>query len=402
MKSISLKDRLGLISSLLADQVIMFLIPIIVFNQTNSFFYSGVAYAIEWIPRVIIIPFSGYFIDKFGEGVVLKISRGVRSVTIAIISSSLYVEYSLSPLILGLLGSLISISNGQSILSFETYSSKTLDGNELSEEHARIFRLDQISLFISPLLSFALMELASFSFFDVSMFAIVLLGLSFLCMERLDFKNDNEKNKKVSHFFKESISEILSNKVLMLFCLVSMSNNFISGVVEASAPGLIVENYKLGEGFFSMVMVIPSLFGIAFLSIIPVMNKSIGRIGAYSFASFMMVVFSLTTFLSSGFHWYIMSYSMSIGFVLIVGNYIRSRRGEIIAKKNMGGTIAVMSSINAISLPLSGFAVSYFSELSTNFIWLIIPPSIVLIVCIPLVGRFHKDDLNRRALADSL
>ena len=51
----------------LADQIMLFAVPVIVYSQTKSVALSGLAFFIEWLPRVISLPLAGSLSDRLGS-----------------------------------------------------------------------------------------------------------------------------------------------------------------------------------------------------------------------------------------------------------------------------------------------------------------------------------------------
>ena len=51
--------------SLLCEQIILYLVPLIIYIKTRDVTLSGIAFFIEWTPRVILLPFLGFLIDRF-------------------------------------------------------------------------------------------------------------------------------------------------------------------------------------------------------------------------------------------------------------------------------------------------------------------------------------------------
>src|SRR5262245_25941089 len=50
--------------TLFADQLIMAAVPLLIYGQTGSIAWSGLAYAVEWLPRVVTMPFMGSLVDS--------------------------------------------------------------------------------------------------------------------------------------------------------------------------------------------------------------------------------------------------------------------------------------------------------------------------------------------------
>lgn len=63
------KDYLAFFISLfvsrLADQILLFIVPLIVFQTTNSVSWAGLAFFVESLPRYLAFPVCGALCDKY-------------------------------------------------------------------------------------------------------------------------------------------------------------------------------------------------------------------------------------------------------------------------------------------------------------------------------------------------
>lgn len=77
------KDYLAFFISLflsrLADQILLFIVPLIVFQTTNSVSWAGLAFFVESLPRYLSFPVCGALCDKYPAVRVLHISQVYRA-----------------------------------------------------------------------------------------------------------------------------------------------------------------------------------------------------------------------------------------------------------------------------------------------------------------------------------
>ncbi|MDN5402232.1 MAG: MFS transporter, partial [Pseudomonas sp.] len=76
------KDYLAFFISLflsrLADQVLLFIVPLIVFQTTQSVSWAGLAFFVESLPRYLAFPVCGALCDRFSPVRILHISQVYR------------------------------------------------------------------------------------------------------------------------------------------------------------------------------------------------------------------------------------------------------------------------------------------------------------------------------------
>lgn len=79
------KDYLAFFVSLflsrLADQMLLFIVPLIVFQTTNSVSWAGLAFFVESLPRYLAFPVCGALCDKFSPVRILHISQVYRALS---------------------------------------------------------------------------------------------------------------------------------------------------------------------------------------------------------------------------------------------------------------------------------------------------------------------------------
>jgi len=69
----------SLFLSRLADQILLFLVPLVVFQVTQSTAWSGVAFFVETLPRFLSFPICGALCDRISPLRLLRISQMARA-----------------------------------------------------------------------------------------------------------------------------------------------------------------------------------------------------------------------------------------------------------------------------------------------------------------------------------
>lgn len=69
----------SLFLSRLADQILLFLVPLVVFQTTQKVAWSGIAFFIEALPRYLVFPICGALCDRISPVKVLRISQLYRA-----------------------------------------------------------------------------------------------------------------------------------------------------------------------------------------------------------------------------------------------------------------------------------------------------------------------------------
>ena len=59
----------------LADQFLLFVVPLVVYQTTQSVSLSGLAYAVETLPRVLFYPVCGVLADRYAPLRLMQVSQ---------------------------------------------------------------------------------------------------------------------------------------------------------------------------------------------------------------------------------------------------------------------------------------------------------------------------------------
>jgi hypothetical protein len=70
----------SLFLSRLADQILLFLVPLVIFQLTGSVAWSGAAFLLETLPRYLSFPICGVLCDRKSPLALLHISQQLRAV----------------------------------------------------------------------------------------------------------------------------------------------------------------------------------------------------------------------------------------------------------------------------------------------------------------------------------
>ncbi|GHI25808.1 hypothetical protein Shyd_71790 [Streptomyces hydrogenans] len=56
----------GVLLGLVAEQVVMFSVPLLIFQDTENISVLGTSFALEWLPGLLAFPFAGLIADRDG------------------------------------------------------------------------------------------------------------------------------------------------------------------------------------------------------------------------------------------------------------------------------------------------------------------------------------------------
>lgn len=74
----------------LASATATYAIPLLVLVTTGSTALTGLAFLLEWVPRLGAFAFSGSLVDRWGAGFVFRMSNLVRATVVAMVGAMLF------------------------------------------------------------------------------------------------------------------------------------------------------------------------------------------------------------------------------------------------------------------------------------------------------------------------
>jgi len=99
----------GLMFGLLAEQTVLFAVPLLVYQHSGNVTYSGAAFALDWIPALLMYPFAGLMADLLGGRSLFTNANLARAVCLLVTFAVCWMLPSLTVPALMINGALLSV-----------------------------------------------------------------------------------------------------------------------------------------------------------------------------------------------------------------------------------------------------------------------------------------------------
>ncbi|WP_231986139.1 MFS transporter [Pseudomonas asplenii] len=247
--------------ALTADALMTFMVPVVVYLLTGSIEYSGLSYAVWWLPRLLLIPMIGQCIDNVGIRPLSIISDIIKTAGCLF----LIFQNSADPLVIsimfGVVGSLVSIGNSQTLISYEKIIA-TL--SRAREHHINLMsRMDFLAMVIGPVVGILLIDFG-YKYLLIIPCLLYFLNAGYFSWVRLNpIKKVNSKNpgSVVGRQAVSSLGFIASVPVLLGVIFLSMGNNMFDGLIESSGAALVELNMNMPVKYFGVIDIVAGAFG---------------------------------------------------------------------------------------------------------------------------------------------
>ena len=241
---------LGRAVSLFGSTIYLIVLPLYILNTTKNLKTTGIFFAAVNFPTIIVSIFIGTIIEKFNKKNIILICDFLTSMLYFVLF--LYLKNFNSLSFLFLISLLINI-----VSKFFEIASKVLFSEINSPETLEKYNglqsfIENTIMIIGPVIGTYL-----FATFDFNLILIIVsLGyfLSFLQELFIKYEKNLDLSIEKTNFledFKEGISYIRSNKIILnFFILVMFLNFFIANNDEIINPGILIRKYEISEKLF--------------------------------------------------------------------------------------------------------------------------------------------------------
>ena len=241
---------LGRAVSLFGSTIYLIVLPLYILNITNNLKTTGIFFAAVNFPTIIVSIFIGTIIEKFNKKNIILICDFLTSMLYFVLF--LYLKKFNSLSFLFLISLLINI-----VSKFFEIASKVLFSEINSPETLEKYNglqsfMENTIIIVGPVIGTYL-----FVTFDFNLILIIVsLGYFLSFLQELFIKYEKNLNLSIekTNFledFKEGISYIGSNKIILnFFILVMFLNFFIANNDEIINPGILIRKYEISEKLF--------------------------------------------------------------------------------------------------------------------------------------------------------
>ena len=241
---------LGRAVSLFGNTIYLIVLPLYILNITQNLKTTGIFFASINLPTIIISPLIGTLIEKFNKKNIILICDFLTSMLYFVLF--LYLKNFNSLSFLFLISLLINI-----VSKFFEIASKVLFSEINSPETLEKYNglqsfMENTIIIVGPVIGTYL-----FVTFDFNLILIIVsleYFLSFLQELFIKYEKNLDLSIEKTNFledFKEGISYIRSNKIILnFFILVMFLNFFIANNDEIINPGILIRKYEISEKLF--------------------------------------------------------------------------------------------------------------------------------------------------------
>lgn len=362
----------------LADQFLLFVVPLVVYQTTQSVALSGLAYAAETLPRVLFFPVCGVFSDRYSPLRLMQLSQIGRAV-ICVLGLGGYALFGGLGWVVGI-SALCGLLTTQGFMAREVMLPQIFANARFEKIQSVSQSVDQTSIVTGPLLAASLFALSNWQ--TVVVVAAVMFVVAELSMmiwrkgNQTPIAATDDTSSWVAPF-KAAFGHLLYLPGLKRVIGLTASVNLVFGITLATSAAMVTGLHGQSEEHYALLQTIGAVFTIIVLMMAGASRMSVGMIGLVSFAGVFMG--GAMTALSPDYWLYMIGFAVVLGFDGMFNIYIRTIRQKIIPARDYGKTTGVIILFNNMTQPLAGLLVGLTASLEQTS-WLILGLSLVMLM----------------------
>lgn len=351
----------SLFFSRLADQILLFLVPLVVFETTGSVAWSGIAFTLETLPRFLAFPVCGALCDRVSPLKLLRISQLYRA--LVCIAGVIAFQWA------GGVGWLIALSAVCGVLTTQGLMAREVMLPQIFRQHrfekvlAHAQIADQLGMVLGPLLASLLLRWmpwpavvgATAVFFLVADGAVTL-------WKRQNTVTLAAPEPAPGHWsapIRIAFSQVLHLPGLKKVIALAAGVNLVIGVTLATSAAMVTGLLQRSAGDYAVLQTAGAIATVIILLFIARAVLPLRTLGLVSYT--VMLAGGLLTGLAANFWVYTAGFLLVIGFDKMFNVYIRSLRQKLIPPRDLGKTTGVIVMLNNLSQPLAGMLVGVFA-----------------------------------------
>jgi MFS family permease len=349
--------------STLADQFLLFAVPLIIFKATGSAKLSGLAFAIEWLPRVVSLPLAGLLADQLGSRRIFLLADSFRAV--ACLAGFGWIAWAGSShlfLALSLMSAAVAFFYAQGFIALEASLPRVFPVGDLPKVQSWLQGIEQVSSIGGPLVSSFLVIWVKSE--NLILIAALLFSVSFLAnlgLPSLNSSTSPNLKKSISADFKVAWGHIVGLPGLKMLIAYTVLVNLMYGLARALSVPMTAGTFGLSDHYYGVLIASSGGVTLLFLSFVPWLVKKM-PFRWFGFGAFSLLAFSSFTSAIPVFSVFALSFAILHGADALFNVYIRTQRAKVIPREDMGKTIGFIVCMNQLSVPLSGLFIAFWPK----------------------------------------
>jgi len=358
------RDRAFFVSmflTVLADQILLFLVPLVIFQITGNVAWSGLAFFFETLPRYLTFPVAGILCDRLPPVRLLRISRQLRA-AVCLAGIAGQIVFGGVWWLIGL-SAVAGILTTQGMLALEMVLVRAFADQRFEKVASYGQLASQMGVVLGPLVAAYLMALWPWqAVVVVATMLFVLSDVAFLFwpgQARMEALPPGREHRHPVADLQHALLLVWKLPGLMQAILQAAGVNLVIGATLATAAAMMTGYFGQSEQVYAWLQVGGALATLAVLTLTAHVHLGLTVLGRTAYG--MICLGAVLTGLGAHPLVYAAGFLLIAGFDKMFNIYVRTLRKEIIPAEEFGKTTGVIICLNNLSQPLAGLIVALFA-----------------------------------------
>ncbi len=343
----------GLTLSLMAEQAVMFAVPLIIYERTHSVASSGLAFALEWLPPILAYPFAGLLADRVGGPRLYRMANAARAACLLTAMCACFLLPGWTVQILVGSSVLLSVLIAPNRMAIQKTIAYVGPDQELAQRLSLLQNIELVSMAAGPGIAAAVAHYTGkLPLFGIASGAFL---LAILCWRKIP---GAPPTSSVAGTVLSDLALgwrlLFANRAVTLLAGANFSINLVFAVVLSANAFMITGRFHAPEYVLGMMSAGAGALGLINLVLVPTILRlwSIHRLGL---GGFLLVSASLIALGLAPNVWvYGIAFLLAMAGVTLFNVFNRTERIKAIGKEHLGKVSGVFYLLNAFSYPLGG------------------------------------------------
>ncbi|KPM52656.1 MFS transporter [Frankia sp. CcI49] len=370
--------------STLGDQVLQFAVPLIIYTATGSVSLAGLAFLVEWLPRLSSLPLAGVLSDRFGGRRVYAASDSIRAVACLLTALALASWPGHAFGLTAALMALCAFCYAQTFIALESTIPQLVPQKDLAKAQSVLQIINSGSGVFGPALGgLMLLWVSPTRLLWVSGVAFAVGACGVAALRGLGAPATPataarataapavpaaggpvaggraagvpvDARRSVLGDLRVGVRSLAGAPILLSLVGLTMVANLMVGLAVATGAPLTVGHFHQRDAVFATLQITVGVFSIVTLASMTWLLRrlSVYRIGVLSFL--VSVAGVVLIGVAPLFPLYVLGYGLCLGMTGLFNVFIRVERLHWIAPAERGRVISLIVLLNQSTLPLAG------------------------------------------------
>ncbi|MBF6328284.1 MFS transporter [Nocardia transvalensis] len=353
----------GVLLGLIAEQVVLFAVPLLIFQDTKEVSSLGFAFALEWLPGLIAYPFAGLLADRDGGARLFSRVAVMRALILITVVLVCLAQPGWTAAILMTGGAFLSVCVAPIRMSIEKMVPQLAQGTQVATMQSLVQNMELLAMALGPALATAAaLLLGKLWLLLIAAAAFGISALTWLPLPR------PERGPAVRQTTREVLAELaigwrllVSIRPVLLLGILNFTINLVVAVLLAVNPALITDVFDAPDAAYGLLNAAVGVTGLLNLLLIPLVLRrfGIGLIGVTGFC--LMCVAFMAAAAAPSYPIYAPAFVLVLAGVALYNVYNRTQRLKVIPGEHLGKVMGPFYLLNLISYPIAGLMIGGLS-----------------------------------------